>query len=443
MLGEWVGHLGGGLMLLFLALLVPRCAGQLGLLKKDPFEAAGRRGPSQPAYRPGAAGLLTAFFGVLAVQWAFALLCWLTLRQPGGLPAFLAHFWQRFTTAGDSPHYLLLARQGYVTAGEDAKLIVFYPLYPLLIRLAHTLLAPFGAGWELSALLCSQLCWGGAGAAMLRLAGRHFGREQAFCAVLMMALYPFGFFSLGVFTESLFLLLCLLCISAAGERRWPAAGLFCALAGLCRTQGLALLPALGFLWLRLEGRRLFARASVPASSQAGPEPAPQKAPPMSRALFGLLLMPLGYLGYLLLNAALFGDPLIFMQFQSAPPWYQSIRWIGPNLTQHWQLAHEYPGLAPFIYHSQLALYFVGMAFLLWGLLTGRPVHWLVWGGGYTGMCYLSSWLISGSRYMFGCLPLFLLAASIRRRPLRVLLLAASGWALFYFGSFYMQGQAIM
>lgn len=230
-MAAWIGHLGGGLMLVFLALLVLRCARELGLLGLlPPFlpgpqpkggagpEGGARQAPAQkPAksflrgffcrnekseqnppqgpFSPGPWALAAAFLGVLALQWGFAFLSWLSLRQPGGLFAFFAHFWQRFTTAGDSPHYLLLARQGYAAAGENAKYIVFYPLYPLLIRAAHTLLAPFGASWELSALAVSQMCWGGAGAAMLRLAGRHFGRRQAAAAVLLMALYPFGFFA--------------------------------------------------------------------------------------------------------------------------------------------------------------------------------------------------------------------------------------------------------
>lgn len=487
-MGSWIGHLGSGLMLVFLALLALRCAGQLGLLKIGGpgllmRSVARQEWDAHKTFCPGPLALAAAFLGVLAVQWGFAFFCWQSLRQPGGLPAFFAHFWQRFTTAGDSPHYLLLARQGYAASGENAKYIVFYPLYPLLIRAAHTLLAPFGAGWECSALTVSQLCWGGAGAAMLRLAGRHFGRRQAFWAVFLMALYPFGFFALGVYTESLFLLLCLLCITAAEEGRWPAAGLFCALAGLCRTQGLALLPPFWYLWLRAGGgglvpgpaparprqkcplqgetrpqdegglrNRAALRDQIRGESGGGPKQQsgsrwlfrcgrPPRRPAGS-ALCGLTLAPLGYLCYLALNQCLFGDALAFFQFQSAPPWYQSIRWVGPNLTQHWQLAQEYPGLAPFIYHAQLALYFIGMLLLLWGLFAGRPVHWLIWGGGYLEMCYLSGWLISGSRYMFGCLPLFLLGASLPR-PARLGLAVLCAVFLYRMGVFYMQGQAIM
>ena len=106
------------------------------------------------------------------------------------------------------------------------------------------------------------------------------------------------------------------------------------------------------------------------------------------------------------------------------------------------MALEYPGLAPFLYHAQLVLYFAAMALLLWGLWKQCPTHWLIWGGAYLGMCYLAGWLISGGRYVFGCIPLFLIGASLPR-PARWLLAAVSAFFLWKMGVYYMQGQAIM
>ena len=64
------------------------------------------------------------------------------------------------------------------------------------------------------------------------------------------------------------------------------------------------------------------------------------------------------------------------------------------------------------------------------------------GGAYLGMCYLAGWLISGGRYLFGCLPLYLIGASLPR-PLRWILAAVSAFFLWKMGVWYMQGQAIM
>ncbi|MCW4031638.1 MAG: hypothetical protein NWE80_04665, partial [Candidatus Bathyarchaeota archaeon] len=35
----------------------------------------------------------------------------------------------------DSPHYMYIAQNGYVNEGDPANFIVFFPLYPLLVRL--------------------------------------------------------------------------------------------------------------------------------------------------------------------------------------------------------------------------------------------------------------------------------------------------------------------
>lgn len=160
------------------------------------------------------------------------------------------------------------------------------------------------------------------------------------------------------------------------------------------------------------------------------------------ASLALALPLLGWGGYLALNWRLFGSPFAFFEFLAAPPWYQTTRWIGENLAQHWQMALDYPGLAPFIYHAQLALYFAAMALLFFGLWKKCPTHWLIWGGGYLGMSYLAGWLISGGRYVFGCLPLYLIGASLPR-PARWLLAAVSAFFLWKIGVWYMQGQAIM
>ena len=143
-MGAFIGHSGGALMVLFVALLALRCAKRLGLVL---WPAAPAR-PLAPRWAPGPGALALAAFGVLAAQFLFAFLCWRDLGQTGGLAAFWQHFFERFTTAGDSPHYLLLAREGYAAEGDAAKYIVFYPLYPLAVRLMHALLAPFSAGWE-------------------------------------------------------------------------------------------------------------------------------------------------------------------------------------------------------------------------------------------------------------------------------------------------------
>lgn len=418
-MAQTVGHLGGGAMILFVLLLAVRCLSQMNWLPqrlqgvKCLAKEDGIRLGNECSRREYAA----VFFAALLLQWAVIFAAWLTLNQPGGVLQFLEHFQSRFTQAGDSPHYLSIAHSGYLSSGEQAKYIVFYPLYPLLIR-AMSLFT--GGSLPLAGLLVSQLCWGAGCVMLVRLACCWLQRERALWAAAFLMVYPFAFFGMGVYTESLFLLLCISCVYQAVRRRWICAGCLGGLAALCRTQGLVML--LVVLWLLMRAHK---------ETKQGVKS------------LGILLIPAGWGVYLCCNYFLFGNWFAFLQFEAAPPWYQTTRWIAQNLAQHWQMALEHPGLANFIYWPQVLFYFLILGLLFWGLWQGVRTEWLIWGGAYLGMSYLAGWMISGPRYMLGCIPLFLLLAHLPSKGVRAAVLAASFLAQTSYTALFMQGQAIM
>jgi hypothetical protein len=278
----------------------------------------------------------------------------------------------------------------------------------------------FCGSYVMAGLVISWACWGAACVSMLELAAQRYERSRAALAALLLALYPFSFFSMGVYTESLFLLLSTQCLLRIEKRQWIAVGVLGCLASLCRTQGILLLLPAVYAWLR-------ARKEKEQGYQG---------------LF-LLLVPAGLGGYLLLNKLVAGSWTAYYRYLSAPPWYQSVKWIAANLMQHYEMAHQYPGLAPFIYVPQLVAYFGVMVMLLYGVFSGAPVHILLYGGAYLGMFYSSAWLVSGPRYLFACLPLFLLLAKPKSAAWRNIIPVVSALLFFYYSVYYMQGQSIM
>src|SRR5215208_5982928 len=48
--------------------------------------------------------------------------------------------WLAIWNRWDAPHYLDIARTGYVSEGVESRWIVFFPLYPWLVRAAAVLL---------------------------------------------------------------------------------------------------------------------------------------------------------------------------------------------------------------------------------------------------------------------------------------------------------------
>ena len=329
----WAGSASIVLCVALMALCALRDLGWLPALLPRP------RAPGAHAAPLAAREAVFWFLAALASQWTVVLAAYCIVH--GGWAGLGEGLWQRFTTAGDSPHYLYLAQNGYQRSGEQSNLIVFYPLYPLLLRLLGALA---GGRYALCGMVLSQLCFGGAAVCLRALAGRRLPAGGARCAAAALLLYPFAFFAFGVYTESLFLLLSLGALYLLETRRWGAAGVAAALAALCRTQGLALLFA-----------ALFAVLAAARRERRG-------------GWAAVLGAPAGYGAYLCLNWAVQGDFFRYLYHQSVAPWYQHAQWFGANLVQQFGMAQDYPGLARFIYIPQLVLYFVGLAalaFLLW------------------------------------------------------------------------------
>lgn len=407
-------------MLLFLALLAQRGLAELGWLPHGKTRGAHENAKTTCAggrmAAPAARELLAWAVLAAAVQWLALALGWYLAGTGRPLTEWLR---MRMVQAGDAPHYLYLAQYGYARSGEMVNRIVFYPLYPLVVRVVWL----FTGDIELAGLAVSQCCWAAAAAVLRRFAARVTASPaQARCAVLAMILFPFSFFSQGVFTESLFLLLTLASLDAAFAQRWRAAGIWGFLAALCRTQGMLLVFPLVFAWLA-------ARKTAAA--------------PPRRSFFWACCPPAGFGVYLWLNVLYCGSPAAFCHYQSIAPWYQSVQWVGNTVAQQWRMALAYPGLSHFIYAPQLILYYLVLALLLLSLAHGAPTALLLYGGAYLGLCYLQGWMISGSRYLFGCAALYPLVGRLPGRALRAVILLTEGALLILYAAYFMQGQSIM
>ncbi len=337
--------------------------------------------------------------------------------------ADVKYIYDRFTAAGDAPHYLYLAEHGYQSEGEQAKLIVFYPLYPLLIKILGTLLL---GNYELAGLTISYICSGLASIFLFKLVEIDYGEARAVESVLLFLMYPFMMFTMGVYTESLFLLLILAGLYQIRKRAWVNVGVLGFLAALCRMQGMLLLAPAVYEYLQIK-------------AQSGKKWKEY----MDKKHILILIMPVGFLCYLLLNQIVAGKWNAFWEYQQAPPWYQSTHWINTNLIKDYGMALEHRSLSFIIYWVQIVMFFVAAVALFFGIKKKVRTSVIVYGGIYTCFCYLTGWLISGGRYMMGCVSLFVIYAAIEKEWVRHLILGMSGTLCMIYMILYMQGQAIM
>ncbi len=149
----------------------------------------------------------------------------------------LLSVWQRF----DANWYLKIAQRGY---SSDDGSTVYFPLYPLLIRVVGALVG----NSMLSALLISNLALIGALAMLYRLSEALFGATSARRAVAYGLLFPTAFFLQVAYTEALFLFLTLAAFDFARRDQWIVAAILGVLSALTRLQGVLLIVPLAYLF---------------------------------------------------------------------------------------------------------------------------------------------------------------------------------------------------
>ncbi len=210
-------------------------------VRHDPAGTPAPAGPPAPA---GAGARLLRAFGVpVGIAAGSALLhCLLLLWLDSPTQSFASrfHVW-------DAQFYVEIAQSGYphgytyMNGQLTGNNLAFFPLYPLLIRIAHTV---SGLAWGTSAVVVAWLCAFAAAVVVHRLVRELVSERVAGFAVALVFCQPMAVSLWIAYTESLFLLLAAAALLAARRESWLWAGLLTCLAGLTRSTGIALSAAL-------------------------------------------------------------------------------------------------------------------------------------------------------------------------------------------------------
>ena len=165
------------------------------------------------------------------------------MQRADGLAYSLLGIWERF----DTLWYLEIARHGY----ERAASVVFYPLYPLLIRAGTALGAPpLAAALAISTFSATLLFWG-----LLELLALDLPEDTTRRAALLLAAWPGSFIFFAAYPESLVLALTIWSILFARRGVWWAAGITGLLAGLAKAAGvLVIVPLAVLAWRERKAR---------------------------------------------------------------------------------------------------------------------------------------------------------------------------------------------
>lgn len=337
----------------------------------------------------------------------------------------IAAYWCRW----DGPHYLDVAKYGYANCVENGQhlFLVFFPLYPWLIRLMA-----LGCGdYTVAALLVSVLSYAVGAAFFYLVIAREYEEDIAEKSLVLLSVSPVAFFFGTVMSESLFF--CLLSVSfyLIKRHRWFLAGFVGVLCALCRAQGVIILGvgAVEFLltyspvwYFRQKRMKDFWRAVF------------------TKAIF-LFLTPIGLGIYLWINYLVEGNCFQFVIYQR----------------DHWHLAPTFftntlREISSYLFRSDVSLtqkacmwlpecllFFLAFAALYYGRKR-HPLKYTAFLFVYTMINFSVTWLISGSRYMLCALPLYVIGGEfLHRHPKQYpFVIAVSSMLMaIYMGGFFL------
>lgn len=279
----------------------------------------------------------------------------------------------------DAYWYLDIAKRGYYLRGEkDIANVVFFPLYPLLMR---TLAPLVGGNLVLSGWMVSSLFLILAVIMLIRLTQRYHPAIDPMLPAMFLLVYPTAFVLNAVYSESLFLFLSLGVVYYARRQNFLLASILTALASATRLAGLFLCVLLLAEFLQTYGwRSLFTRRVWP-----------------------LTLAPAGAMAFFFYHWVTFGE--FFLYFRIQDNWGRDF-----NITATDYVIRNTPYLVNMVYDLSIAAMSIVVGII--AMKKVRPSY------GLYMLVSLGAVLSSGTalaipRYSMVLFPIYIIAAGIR------------------------------
>lgn len=288
----------------------------------------------------------------------------------------------------DTGWYLNIAKHGYspkistYESTKDQANFAFFPLFPLTIRLLGEIVRNnFIAG-----IIISNICLLGSAILIYKLLCLDYDEEVGKRAIKYLFLFPTAFILSGVFSESLYLFLVLLCFYALRRSRWLILAIAGFLVSLTRSTGILIVLPLAYEYWRqiTSGRYKWKLKNIVA---------------LATPILGILV-------FVYFNYFLTGDPLAFVHIQNA--WGRFLQ--NPIAV----LVHN---IATRDVSILLAEYLTLASITLLAVMHNkiRPSYLLF--SLYSIFIPLSTGLLSMPRFLVTIFPLFLACTLITKKPL--------------------------
>ena len=304
----------------------------------------------------------------------------------------------------DSPHYLDIAEKGYANCIENGQhlFLVFFPLYPWVVRLFH-LICP---SWQLAGMLVSTICFAIGSVFFYATLAEEYNEDIAEKSLVLLCVSPFAFFFGAAMTESLFFCMVSIAFYLIKRHCWLGVGLVGMLCSLCRAQGVIILGVAGVEFLLTYSPVRLAREKKLGTFFKYV---------FTKGIF-LLLIPVGNLIYCYINYVVEGNAFQFVIYQREH-WHLSPTFFTNSLNEivsYLTNPTASISMKACIWIPEYLAFVLSMAALAYGIKR-HPLKYTAYLFVYTMICYSVTWLISGGRYMLCAFPLFMIAGEFTHR----------------------------
>lgn len=290
--------------------------------------------------------------------------------------------WERF----DSIHYLSILKHGYTHFTPEAMNTAFFPLYPMLGYVVDQVFRmPM-----FSLLLVSNAAFFFALVFVYRLVKLDYSEAVARRTAWYMAIFPFSFFFVGAYTESLFLLNLAAMMFYARKGDWVKAGFWGIMLTATRLVGVAGVLAVGVEYM-MQRDWDFKK--------------------IDRYALAIVLMPLGLLAYMLYTKLAFGD--FFSLFVSSQKgWNREISWPWASFAEHLTRLGNGTAFPIFIYNVIFSFLALGLSLANFKF---QRLSYAIMALALVLIPFSSNSLNAVPRYLIVVIPNFILLASIGER----------------------------
>lgn len=221
----------------------------------------------------------------------------------------------------DAGWYISIAQDGYAYDPDGQSNVVFFPMYPVLMKAVAVVLGLQGyEGFALAGIIVSNAALLVALLYLVRLVALDADRGTAARTAVYLLVFPTSLFLSAVYTEGLFLAFTVAAFYHARRDQWWLAGVLSIGAALTRPYGFLIAAPLLLEYLAMRG---FAWRAVRAD------------------LIGAVLAPVGLAAFLAYLGWRFGDPFLLAGAQRegwgrtlAWPWDSLRTFIGETVPLH-------------------------------------------------------------------------------------------------------------